>query len=81
MALSMEPQCKRMAVGSGGFQACPNLWHAALFEDSAQLSEALRTVSKSKAHFVGSDSQLGLHAFLGDVQAQQRQWGSLMMSR
>ena len=47
---AMEPQRKGMAVGSGGFQACPNLWHVVLFEDAGQLSKALGIVSKAKSH-------------------------------
>src|SRR5438105_3433718 len=35
MALSIEPQCQRLAVRSAGFQACPNLWHVVLFEDAS----------------------------------------------
>ncbi len=74
MALIMEPQCKRMTVGSGGFQACPNLWNVVLFEDAGQLSKALGIILKAKAHcFAAGCSQLGLHAFLGDVQAQHRE--------
>ena len=64
----MEPQRKGMAVGSGGFQACPNLWNVVLFEDAGQLSKALGIILKAKAHcFAAGCSQLGLHAFLGDV--------------
>src|SRR5437867_7674812 len=74
MACAMEPQRKGMAVGSGGFQACPNLWNVVLFEDAGQLSKALGIILKAKAHcFAAGSSQLGLHAFLGDVQAQHRE--------
>ena len=50
MACAMEPQRKGMAVGSGGFQACPNLWNVVLFEDAGQLSKALGIILKAKAH-------------------------------
>src|SRR5207249_273643 len=73
MALAMEPQRKRMAVGSGGFQACPNLWHVVLPEGPGQLSKAFGVVSKAKAHPLASCSQLGLHAGFGDVEAKHRQ--------
>src|SRR5437667_5891072 len=80
MGLTMEPQCKRMAVGSGGFQACPNLWHVGLLEDAGQLSKAFGVVSKAKAHFVARASQLGLHAGFGDVETEHRQRDSDMIS-
>src|SRR5213596_63650 len=74
MACAMEPQRNGMAVGSGGFQACPNLWNVVLFEDAGQLSKALGIILKAKAHcFAAGSSHLGLHAFLGDVQAQHRE--------
>ena len=50
----MEPQRKGMAVGSGGFQACPNFWHVVLFEDAGQLSKALGVILKAKAHLLPS---------------------------
>ena len=64
MACAMEPQRKGMAVGSGGFQACPNLWNVVLFEDAGQLSKALGIILKAKAHcFAAGCSQLGLQRF------------------
>src|SRR5207247_10366712 len=80
MGLAMEPQCQRMAVGSGSFQACPNLWHVVLLEDAGQLSKALEVVIKAKAHFVARASQLGLHAGFGHVEAKHRQRDSDMIS-
>jgi len=44
--------------------------------DLGQLSKAFGAVSKAKTHFARAGSQLGLHGFLGDVQAQHRQFGS-----
>src|SRR6266487_1527958 len=80
MALAMEPQRKRMAVGSGGFQACPNLWHVVLPEGPGQLSKAFGVVSKAKAHPLASCSQLGLHAGFGNVEAKHRQRDSDIIS-
>src|SRR6266496_2233101 len=80
MALAMEPQRKRMAVGSGGFQACPNFWHVVLPEGPGQLSKAFGVVSKAKAHPLASCSQLGLHAGFGDVEAKHRQRDSDIIS-
>src|SRR5262249_59294828 len=76
MALSMEPQCQRMAVGSGGFQACPNFRRVVLLKEAGQLSKAFGVVSKAETHFVAAFSQLGLHAFLGHIEAQHREFGS-----
>jgi hypothetical protein len=80
MALAMEPQGKRVTVGSGGFQAGPNLWHVVLGENAPQLSKAIGTVIKAEAQFFATHSQLGLHASLGDVETKHRQCGSLMRS-
>jgi hypothetical protein len=56
MALSMQPQRKRLAVGSGGFQACPNLGRVLLLKNASKLSKALGIVGKAKAHFAPLDS-------------------------
>jgi len=80
MALIMEPQCKRMTLGSGGFQACPNFWHVVLFEDAGELNKALGVVSKAKTHLVARASQLGLHACFGDVETKHRHCGSELIS-
>src|SRR5437588_860345 len=57
MALSIEPQCQRLAVRSAGFHACPNLWHVVLFEHAGQLSIALGDVRKANTHVcAGYDS-------------------------
>src|SRR5438876_6078276 len=81
MGLAMEPQCQRMAIGSGSFQACPNFWHVGLLEDPSQLSKAFGVVSKAKAHPLATCSQLGLHAGFGHVEAKHRQCGSNRISR
>src|SRR6266536_357616 len=80
MALAMEPQCQRMAIGSGSFQAGPNLWHIMLVEDPSQLSEAFDVVSKAKAHSLAICSQLGLHAGFGYVETKHRQFSSNRIS-
>src|SRR5437763_11388284 len=49
MACAMKPQRKGMAVGSGGFQACPNLWNVVFFEHAGQLSRALGHYSQSQS--------------------------------
>jgi hypothetical protein len=72
MFLAMEPQCQRTAVGSAGFQACPNLCHFALFKKAGQLSKTFDVVSKAKAHFVVICSQLGLHSGFGDIEASSQ---------
>ena len=81
MALAMEAQRKSMAVGSGGFQARPNLCQIALFENASQLSKASGIVSKAKSHLVAAIcSQLGLHTGFGDIEAEHRQRGSELIS-
>jgi len=80
MALAMEPQRKGMTVGSGGFQARPNFWRTLLFEHAGQLSKALRAILKAKAYPLAICSQLGLHAFLGHVEAEHGQRGSELIS-